>query len=160
MDCPCTSQMDYAQCCEPIISGQKVAETAEQLMRARYTAYTNVDMDFIANTHDPSTRKKTDMAENQAWAEQTTWEGLQIIKTEKGGTGDDWGMVEFKADFKAGGEKGTHHELSEFTRKKGQWFFSKAKAPDSFQIVNTEPKVGRNDPCPCGSGKKFKKCCA
>jgi hypothetical protein len=26
-------------------------------------------------------------------------------------------------------------------------------------IVNTEPKVGRNDPCPCGSGKKYKKCC-
>lgn len=26
-------------------------------------------------------------------------------------------------------------------------------------FYNTEPKVGRNDPCPCGSGKKFKKCC-
>jgi preprotein translocase subunit SecA len=26
------------------------------------------------------------------------------------------------------------------------------------QIVNAEPKVGRNDPCPCGSGKKYKKC--
>ena len=26
-------------------------------------------------------------------------------------------------------------------------------------IVNTEPRVGRNDPCPCGSGKKYKNCC-
>ena len=26
-------------------------------------------------------------------------------------------------------------------------------------VRNVEPKVGRNDPCPCGSGKKFKKCC-
>jgi len=26
-------------------------------------------------------------------------------------------------------------------------------------VVNTEPKVGRNDPCPCGSGKKYKNCC-
>ena len=26
-------------------------------------------------------------------------------------------------------------------------------------IVNEEPKVGRNDPCPCGSGKKYKNCC-
>ena len=25
--------------------------------------------------------------------------------------------------------------------------------------VRAEPKVGRNDPCPCGSGKKYKKCC-
>jgi hypothetical protein len=34
--------------------------------------------------------------------------------------------------------------------------------PSSYStmpIVRTEPKVGRNDPCPCGSGKKFKKCC-
>jgi uncharacterized protein YecA (UPF0149 family) len=26
-------------------------------------------------------------------------------------------------------------------------------------IVEHSPKVGRNDPCPCGSGKKYKKCC-
>lgn len=33
--------------------------------------------------------------------------------------------------------------------------------PWEFQetVVRTEPKVGRNDPCPCGSGKKYKKCC-
>lgn len=29
----------------------------------------------------------------------------------------------------------------------------------AFLSVRTEPKAGRNDPCPCGSGKKFKKCC-
>ena len=27
------------------------------------------------------------------------------------------------------------------------------------QVINKEPKVGRNDPCPCGSGKKYKNCC-
>ena len=26
-------------------------------------------------------------------------------------------------------------------------------------VKNEEPKVGRNDPCPCGSGKKYKQCC-
>jgi preprotein translocase subunit SecA len=31
---------------------------------------------------------------------------------------------------------------------------------ESVQTVRREsPKVGRNDPCPCGSGKKYKKCC-
>ena len=30
---------------------------------------------------------------------------------------------------------------------------------DSVQVVRTSPKVGRNDPCPCGSGKKYKQCC-
>lgn len=158
MQCPCASQAEYANCCEPIIQGQ-VAETAEQLMRARYTAYTQVDMDFIEKTHDPKTRKKTNMAENKAWAEQTKWEGLEIVSTEKGGPEDSWGKVEFRANYQAGKDMGTHHEISEFNKKDGQWFFTEGKQPASHQIVNTGPKVGRNDPCVCGSGKKYKKCC-
>jgi uncharacterized protein len=31
--------------------------------------------------------------------------------------------------------------------------------PGSKTIIRPEPKVGRNEPCPCGSGKKYKKCC-
>lgn len=34
-----------------------------------------------------------------------------------------------------------------------------ANAQSSIQIVRSTPKVGRNDPCPCGSGKKYKNCC-
>ncbi len=33
------------------------------------------------------------------------------------------------------------------------------KSGGNHTVVNTEPKVGRNDPCPCGSGKKYKNCC-
>lgn len=49
----------------------------------------------------------------------------------------------------------------------GQWPYYSAQSPD-FRHHELEdeqvpavakPKVGRNDPCPCGSGKKFKKCC-
>ena len=159
MECPCSSQLTYENCCEPIIEGQ-IADSAERLMRARFTAYTQVNMDFIEKTHDPSTIKKTNMKENRAWAEQTKWLDLNIVNTEKGGSGDDWGKVEFKANYENGGEKGTHHEVSEFNRKDGKWYFSKGLTPEKFQIVNDGPKVGRNDPCPCGSGKKFKKCCA
>jgi uncharacterized protein YecA (UPF0149 family) len=38
---------------------------------------------------------------------------------------------------------------------------SKPIPPSSFYVPerNIFRKVGRNDPCPCGSGKKFKKCC-
>jgi SEC-C motif domain protein len=159
MLCPCCSQIDYKNCCEPIINGEK-AKTAEKLMRARYTAYTQVNMDFVKKTHDPATIKKTNMDENKAWAEQTQWQNLTILNTEKGLENDDWGIIEFKADYTANGESGTHHEISEFNKKKGAWYFTKAKTPESQQIINTEPKIGRNDPCPCGSGKKFKKCCA
>lgn len=159
MLCPCSSQIEYNKCCEPIINGE-VPETAEKLMRARYTAYTQVNMDFIEKTHDPATRKKTNREENRAWAEQTRWKCLEILSTEEGRGEDNKGLVEFKAHFESSGEPGTHHEVSEFTKKNGQWFFTNGKAPESFQIINTEPRVGRNDPCPCGSGKKFKKCCA
>ncbi len=33
------------------------------------------------------------------------------------------------------------------------------EAPPSQSVRRSEPRVGRNDPCPCGSGKKYKKCC-
>jgi preprotein translocase subunit SecA len=33
------------------------------------------------------------------------------------------------------------------------------QTPNHTPIKNTDPKVGRNDPCPCGSGKKYKNCC-
>jgi SEC-C motif-containing protein len=158
MLCPCSSEKEFNECCQPIIEGQE-ALTAEQLMRARYTAYTQVNMDFIKETHDPSTRKKTNMEDNRAWAEATDWQGLEIVKTEKGTHEDTWGKVEFKAHYKSKNDTGTHHEISEFQRKNGRWFFTEGKAPESFQIVNHGPKVGRNDPCLCGSGKKYKKCC-
>lgn len=33
------------------------------------------------------------------------------------------------------------------------------QAPETRPVRRSEPRVGRNDPCPCGSGKKYKKCC-
>jgi preprotein translocase subunit SecA len=36
---------------------------------------------------------------------------------------------------------------------------SAAEAQAKAKPVRTGPKVGRNDPCPCGSGKKYKQCC-
>ncbi|MCB0377925.1 MAG: YchJ family protein [Bdellovibrionales bacterium] len=158
MLCPCQSDKDLSDCCQPIIDG-KLAQTAEELMRARYTAYSQVNMDFIEKTHNPKTMKKTDMEANREWAESTQWLGLEVIHTEKGMPEDDWGKVEFRARYQGSHGENEHHEISEFHKRDGQWFFTEGKSP-SRQITNDGPKVGRNDPCPCGSGKKFKKCCA
>ena len=43
--------------------------------------------------------------------------------------------------------------------KDGPEFVPEAYARGGSPVRRAEPKVGRNDPCPCGSGKKFKKCC-
>ncbi len=159
MDCPCQSGSSYSHCCEPIITEQKQAETAEQLMRARYTAHTQVLMDFVEKTHDPKTKRKSEMRSNREWAENTTWLGLEIIKTERGGADDTVGMVEFKAMYDSKEGPQTHHELSHFTKRNGVWFYTDSKDPSQRSVVRDSPKIGRNDPCTCGSGKKFKKCC-
>ena len=41
----------------------------------------------------------------------------------------------------------------------GPTALSARSRPENAQVVRTVPKVGRNDPCPCGSGKKYKHCC-
>lgn len=158
MQCPCQSGVKYSHCCEPLIKGKKQAETAEQLMRARYTAYTQIQMDFIEQTHDPKTNQDIDMQGSREWAQTTNWDGLEIIETAQGGVDDEVGTVEFKATFLTEEGPQIHHELSQFHKRDGVWYYSDSSQP-SQTVVRVSPKVGRNDPCPCGSGKKYKKCC-
>lgn len=159
MQCPCQSGKTFKQCCEPFITGVKQAETAEQLMRARYSAYTQVQMDFIEKTHDPKTKHDIDLEANRKWAETTKWTGLEILATKHGGMQDNAGLVEFKATFETDEGPQIHHELAEFRKHEGTWYFSDGKSPGVRTVVRSEAKIGRNDPCSCGSGKKYKKCC-
>jgi len=159
MQCPCQSGVLFQKCCEPVIRGEKQAQTAEQLMRARYTAYTRVDMNFIEQTHDPKHRADVDMAASREWAETTKWTGLEIVGTNQGGLNDEVGTVEFKATFETDQGPQVHHELSGFCKREGTWFYSDSALPKGHTVVRAHPKVGRNDPCSCGSGKKYKKCC-
>ena len=159
MQCPCQSGEVFAGCCEPVMTGVKPAETAEQLMRARYTAYTQVQMDFIEQTHDPITRRDIDMKASREWAESTNWQGLEILETKQGGIEDEFGTVEFKASYVDDDGLHSHHELSQFHKREGVWYYSDSSHPKGHTIVRRGAKVGRNDPCPCGSGKKSKKCC-
>jgi SEC-C motif-containing protein len=122
-------------------------------MRSRYAAYVRKDIDYIARTTAPESLDDFDRGAAESWAEQTTWLGLQIVRAERGEAGDDDGVVEFVATHQTGGRIVEHRERSVF-RKSGddRWLFVRGAPPE-------QAKVGRNDPCPCGSGKKFKKCC-
>ncbi|WP_294655570.1 YchJ family metal-binding protein [uncultured Fusobacterium sp.] len=132
-------------------------KTAEELMRARYHAYETCDMEFIKESHDPDNTEGIDWAECEKWARESQWLGLEIISTIKGGEDDKDGIVEFKATYIENGKTIVHHERSYFVKKNGVWFYQKWLPITSTRI--NENKVGRNDPCPCGSGKKYKKCC-
>lgn len=148
--CPCGQDRPLAACCGPYLEGQAVPETAEQLMRSRYSAYSIGNIDYICETEESPNR---DTIEN--WARSTRFKRLRVLAGERGGKEDETGTVTFEADFETNGENGTHRETSQFQKHEGRWIFVRGQ----HNPMRAGPKVGRNDACPCGSGKKFKKCC-
>jgi SEC-C motif-containing protein len=158
--CPCGSGSSYTTCCEPFHSGVAIAPTAEALMRSRYAAYVKVIIPYILQTTAPEARKTLDEKATQSWAEDTDWRGLEIMRTEKGSATDSEGVVEFAAHFKENNERRKHHEIAVFKKIEDKWYYDDGKLPTPNQVQREQPKVGRNENCPCGSGKKYKKCCA
>jgi SEC-C motif-containing protein len=157
--CPCKSGKTFGECCGPIIAGDAKAETAEALMRARYTSYVTGDVGFLKTSATEEVQKEFSEEDSKAWSAAAEWHGLEIIKTEGGQKGDKTGVVEFRALYTSNGEFCNHHEVSNFVKEKDGWKFADGELVGEKPIVREEPKVGRNDPCPCGSGKKYKKCC-
>ena len=158
--CPCGTDASFETCCGRFIGGEERPETAEALMRARYTAHVRGAMDFILATHHPSTRTDIDEDATARWASESEWLGLQILDVEGGGPDDEVARIEFTARYRDGTRRRhVHHELGVFERYHGQWYFRDAEMPTVRQVRRDAPKQGRNDPCACGSGRKHKKCC-
>lgn len=156
--CPCGSTADYSTCCGPVIAGTSRAATAEQLMRSRYSAYVKKEISYILTSLHPDHRSDYDEKSSRAWAESAQWHGIRILNTVKGGPGDTEGQVEFTVSYTERGLKQEHHELSSFKKEKETWYFTTGKTMPK-PVARAVPKTGRNEPCHCGSGKKFKKCC-
>jgi SEC-C motif-containing protein len=157
--CPCGSELNYSECCELIIKGEKNADTAEQLMRSRYSAYAKMEIPYIYTSLHPDHRKDYNEKSTRAWAANSQWHNLEINETYEGTAEDTVGQVEFTAIYSENSIKKKHHEMAYFKKEDDTWYFVDGKAVAPKQFVRTSPKVGRNDSCPCGSGKKFKKCC-
>jgi SEC-C motif-containing protein len=155
--CPCGSGVAYEKCCGPYLAGTISPLTAEALMRSRYTAYVRHDIDYIVDTCVKNDEEGIDIDATRKWSQESEWLGLKIVKTEKGGATDSEGIVEFVASYKQKGKKEDHHEKALFVKKAGTWFYDTGKLVVDT-VVREAPKVGRNEPCPCGSGKKYKQC--
>jgi len=156
--CPCGSGRSYETCCEPIIAGTP-APTAEALMRSRYTAYVKHAFDYLRDSLSAQQQQDFSAAETKRWAEQSEWLGLKILRTENGGPDDQTGIVEFSARYRVGDEEHEHVETALFGRESGRWVYTGHQPAPSATVRYDKPQPGRNDPCPCGSGKKYKKCC-
>lgn len=157
--CPCGSEKAYDDCCQPLINGDRSADTAEALMRSRYTAHAKKEFDHIFETTHPSNRQDTDRKATAAWSRKLDWQWLKIRNVENGGTEDLAGTVEFVSRYRKNSKAFDHHEVAEFLKEDGRWYFKDGQAPQPVQAVRQGAKIGRNDRCICGSGKKYKKCC-
>lgn len=147
--CSCGSGREYQHCCGPYHAGDRQPETAEQLMRSRYCAFVRGETDYLRATWHPDTCPETLSLEgNPAWSR------LEIMTRKRGTALDESGEVEFRAYFDAPGEVGCLHENSRFVKVEGRWLYVDGQSKPPGVIA-----PGRNAACPCGSGKKYKRCC-
>jgi SEC-C motif-containing protein len=155
--CHCGSGRGFDDCCAPLLAGQ-VAASPEALMRSRYSAFVTGNVDYLGDTLAPEARADYDRSETEALVAAARWQGLEVRSSGIDETGEK-GHVEFVARYSAGGKPYVHHELASFRTVEGRWLYVDGvmnPRPPQRVVAN---KVGRNDPCPCGSGQKYKKCC-
>jgi len=153
--CPCGTGKTFAQCCEPILARLQPAGSAEQLMRSRFTAHVVRDFEHLHRTCLETSREPY-VPDPDAGG--TDWTRL-VIHAHEPGRKPDTAFVDFTAYFRENDTEQAHHEKAEFQRIDGTWFYTRAVRQGPAPIRSTDARVGRNDPCPCGSGRKYKQCC-
>lgn len=169
--CPCqinptaetaNAVLSYQECCQPYHESL-AAPDAERLMRSRYSAFVLVKPDYIVKTTVPAQQGLLDFDAIESWAKETDWAGLEIVEhTPK--LGKRHVQVEFKAYFRSSEETmdglaekiQAHHELSTFVKVKDK---TNNDARWYFLDPTVAMTVSQKQPCICGSGEKFKRCC-
>ncbi|MEQ3725348.1 YchJ family protein [Alcanivorax sp.] len=142
--CPCQSGLKYSECCQPLHQGEPAA-SPQALMRSRFCAFALNNTAYLSSSWHHSQRPSALTLDPEE-----KWLALKILHSETDG---DTGSVHFQATSKDRQGLNVLEEHSRFVKENGHWFYLDG-TPSSTPL-----KPGRNDPCPCGSGKKFKKCC-
>lgn len=118
--CYCGSGKRYEDCCAPIIADFGKAETTEQLMRSRYSAYAQGNMAYIKKTMAGNALKEFQAQKQQGWEQPTEWLGL-VVHSSK--SLKKKGTVEFTVTYRREGQKRSMREHSEFKKIDGKWFY-------------------------------------
>ncbi len=124
-------------------------------MRSRYSAYVLRDADYLTLTHHADTCDPALKSQLPATFARCEWTGLHVLDRSRGGSADNEGSVTFEASFNEAGKAFIMRETSRFVRTPEGWRYLEGKGSIRPAPVS---RTGRNDPCWCGSGKKFKKC--
>jgi SEC-C motif-containing protein len=123
-------------------------------MRSRYSAYVLRNAKYLQETWDSTKRPEAiDFSR-----EKITWLRLEITDIKKGSAKDTKGIVAFKAFYSEDGEGCVMNEISRFNKRSGRWYYLDGVIK-SMGKIDMRTNQGKNAPCACGSGKKFKRCC-
>jgi SEC-C motif-containing protein len=120
-------------------------------MRSRYSAYALGLIDYLRTTTLPAQQAGLDLQAISAWSLESSWLGLTVESAEEFDGQPAHARVTFTAHWRDAGGEHSHRECSAFVRAGNAWYFIDP---------TVELRAGRNDPCPCASGQKFKKCCS
>ena len=121
--CPCLSKQPYDRCCGPFHGGKALPESAEALMRSRFSAYALGKVDYLIQTRPEAKQADESREELIQYCKSVSCVGLKIVGKEKGGKGDDTGVVTFHASLQAQGRRSLHIETSSFVRENGRWVY-------------------------------------
>lgn len=153
--CDCGSKKRYQDCCAPFHNYTRLPDTPEALMRSRYSAYCRANIDYIQKTMSGKSSEGFDPVSAALWAERVVWISLQVLRTSM--QSDVHGQVEFVACFVDHKTIHQMHELSDFQRINGRWYYSDGTRL-TLDNANAGEPISRNSPCPCGAVKKWKHC--
>ncbi len=142
--CICGKKESFEECCGAIISAKRSAETPEELMRSRYSAYVQANGSYLLESTVKENRFADDVALIEEFSNAVEWLKLDVLNAAGS-------QVEFKAYYRDNEGIQVLHEKSNFIQEDGVWRYKDG------ELYAT--KIERNESCPCGSGKKFKKCC-
>ncbi|MCB1072726.1 MAG: hypothetical protein H7A41_00500 [Chlamydiales bacterium] len=122
MKCPCGSDKSFSSCCGPYLEGKQDPPTPEALMRSRYTAYTQGNLDYIEKTMRGEALERFSRSESENNTQDVEWLKLDVLFSEEEG---DKGTVQFIATFRVAGEEHFMHEISSFEKVDGKWYYTK-----------------------------------
>ena len=115
--CPCGSEKSYNSCCALVHQELSTAQSAEAIMRARYSAFAKGIIDFLYDSYHPQVRRFQQKSAIAQWAAENKWMQLEIINTSPS-------TVTFKAHYLApSGDVEIHHEKSTFKQQGNCWYY-------------------------------------
>jgi len=127
-ECPCRSNTAYMDCCGVYHSNAANPDTAEQLMRSRYSAYALKLVNYLVETTHRDKLKSSYRRALVATIHDIEWTNLLVTKISAGGLSDKAGKVKFEARYIENGENGVMHEYSRFRKLAGKWYYYDGKS--------------------------------